>query len=764
LFFATTDVGNCYRWNATTGAWEGLMNWVPPSQWNNSACGNIAVDPNDATGNILYATVGKYANYTYSWAPEGKVIKSTDRGNTWTDAGLPLWVSANGSDKDGGDRLGVDPQNSAVVYVTSYANGTYRGTNYGTSWTQINNLNGRFIAFDVSHGTVNGVTKNIFIGTSAGVYLSTDGGSTFALTGSSTVDARRATINNDGTMYVATTAGVLKWNGTSWSSVSPISGAYHGISVDPNNSNNVVASVSSWDSPTYLSNNGGASWTQFPSSYDVTEVPYVTGDHYAKGITDFAWDPFNTGHVWFSDIFNIWQTTNIWASTVAWKAQVIGEEEFVTTGTLMCPPTDRPNMLLSSGADLGGFDHKLLTSSPTVSMTQFFPYVNSRNQNGNMTGVAVEETNPNFIVRVGRHGWNGSAYAGYSTNGGQGYTIFSNYPTGESGGRVAVSANSQAIVWATQGGYTYLSTDLGSSWTKITSLPVSVVPGTNIFDGSYPEPLAADKVNGNKFYVYNAGKMYVSTGGGATFAIGATLPSISSTSLLQVATSPGIEGDIWVSLQGSGLFHSTDSGASFTQIANVQDAELMSVGMAATTTPAVYVMGKVGNIADGVFRSDDAGSTWTEIDTTAYKMGDEANTMAADLSVYGRVMIGTNGDGIFVYGDPSALPPTTTTTCSTATMHVDSINAYPSAKSCAQGVATVVIKDFCGNPVAGATVTGNFSSNGAIASGTTDSNASVTLYSGGCNSNLKGTFCVTNVTDPTLTYNSANNVVTCATY
>lgn len=74
LFFATTDVGNPYRWNHTDQKWEGLLNGVPLSQANNSACGNIAVDPQDATGNILYATVGKYANYTYSWAPAGKVL------------------------------------------------------------------------------------------------------------------------------------------------------------------------------------------------------------------------------------------------------------------------------------------------------------------------------------------------------------------------------------------------------------------------------------------------------------------------------------------------------------------------------------------------------------------------------------------------------------------------------------------------------------------------------------------------------------------
>ncbi|MHB2007897.1 MAG: WD40/YVTN/BNR-like repeat-containing protein [Acidobacteriaceae bacterium] len=409
------------------------MNWVPRSQWNDAACENIAYDPNDATGNILYATVGLYRTQTYSWAPEGKVIKSTDRGITWTDAGLSVEISANGVDKGGGERLGVDPQNSTVVYLTTYLNGTYRGTSSGTVWTQINTSNGTFIAFDVSGGTVNGVTKNIFLGTSAGIYLSTNGGSTFALSGSSTVNATRASINKDGTLYVATTTGVLKWikSSASWLTVSPARGSYHAIAVDPNNSNNVIASIASWDSPTYLSNNGGTTRAQFLSSYNVAADPWLmpvgTGWD-AKGINDYVWDPFNAGALWSADIFNVWQTTNVWASTVAWKAQVVGEEEMVTTGTRLCPPAGSTNVLLFSAADVGGFDHTLITSSPTVSMATQFPWVSSRHTSGNMTGVAVQETNPNFIVRVGRAGWNGPAYAGYSTNGGVNYTDFAKGP------------------------------------------------------------------------------------------------------------------------------------------------------------------------------------------------------------------------------------------------------------------------------------------------------------------------------------------------
>ncbi len=684
LFFATTNVGNCYRWNSTTGAWEGLMNWVPASQWNNATCENIAFDPNDSTGNILYATVGLYGTQTYSWAPEGKVIKSTDGGNTWTDAGLPLEISSNGSNAGCGECLGVDPQNSSVVYVTSNVNGTYRGTNGGTTWSQISTINGTFLAFDVSGGTVNGMTKNIFLGTKAGVYLSTDGGNTFALSTSSTVDAvGAASINKDGTLYVATSTGVLKWTKSSgaWVTVTPASGSYGAVAADPNNSNNVIASINSWSSPTYLSNNGGTSWTLMSNNtYSVATAAWLASQGTgwdAKQINSFAWDPFNTGAVWITDIFSIWQTTNVWASTVAWTAQDLGEEETVADGTLLAPPAGSPNVLLSDLADVGGFDHTSITSSPATPMAAQFPWTASLNASGSMTGVAVEQTNPNFIVRVGRAGWNGPSYAGYSTNAGKTYTIFSNDPG--AGGRVAVSANSQTIIWATQGGYTYRSTNLGGTWTQVVGLPSGLFSGTSIFDGGYGNPIVADKVNGNKFYAYNAGNFYVSTDGGQTFAVTATLPNVASQTSLNVVTSPGIEGDVWMSLPGAGLYHSTDSGATFTQINNVQNPTLMAVGAAATTTPAVYVMGEVNSITDGVFRSDDAGNTWTEIDTPEYKMGDQPSVMAADLNTYGRVFIGTGGDGIYVGTDTGsgggttvpAAPTGLTATSSTTALQIN---------------------------------------------------------------------------------------------
>lgn len=81
-----------------------------------------------------------------------------------------------------------------------------------------------------------------------------------------------------------------------------------------------------------------------------------------------------------------------------------------------------------------------------------------------------------------------------------------------------------------------------------------------------------------------------------------------------------------------------------------------------------------------------------------------------------------------------------------------------------RGQATITVKDNCGNPVANATVTGNFSGtfNENNRTGVTGSNGTVTITTNGkTGGNPSVTFCVSNITKSGLTYNPSANVVTC---
>ena len=95
-------------------------------------------------------------------------------------------------------------------------------------------------------------------------------------------------------------------------------------------------------------------------------------------------------------------------------------------------------------------------------------------------------------------------------------------------------------------------------------------------------------------------------------------------------------------------------------------------------------------------------------------------------------------------------------------MHVDSI--APSVKQQgpkARARATVTILDENGDPVSGATVTGDFTGDAnQSASGTTGSNGEVTLSTGAISGLSSFTFCVTGVSG-SLTYVPGDNVETC---
>lgn len=81
-----------------------------------------------------------------------------------------------------------------------------------------------------------------------------------------------------------------------------------------------------------------------------------------------------------------------------------------------------------------------------------------------------------------------------------------------------------------------------------------------------------------------------------------------------------------------------------------------------------------------------------------------------------------------------------------------------------RGRATITVTDDCGNPVASATVTGNFSGtfNESGRTGVTGANGVATITTNGkAKGNPSVTFCVSNITKSGLTYNPAANVVTC---
>ncbi|CAM5550137.1 Xyloglucanase [Streptomyces alboniger] len=83
LAYARTDIGGAYRWDDRAARWTPLTDHLGWDDWNLLGVEAIAVDP--AHPNRVYLALGTYAQ---SWAGNGAVLRSEDRGATWTRTDL----------------------------------------------------------------------------------------------------------------------------------------------------------------------------------------------------------------------------------------------------------------------------------------------------------------------------------------------------------------------------------------------------------------------------------------------------------------------------------------------------------------------------------------------------------------------------------------------------------------------------------------------------------------------------------------------------
>jgi hypothetical protein len=181
------------------------------------------------------------------------------------------------------------------------------------------------------------------------------------------------------------------------------------------------------------------------------------------------------------------------------------------------------------------------------------------------------------------------------------------------------------------------------------------------------------------------------------------------------------------------------------------------------TAPANITINATASDSDGTVTKVDfyQGTTLLGTDTTSPYSNTWNNVAAGSYTLTAKA---TDNGGAFTTSSPINI---TVNPAGGATMHVDSIVCSKvKAGNKWKGRAVVVIKDASGNPVSGATVTGQFTgSYNQTLSGTTDAAGTVTLTtSSSVSGTVTFTFCVTNVTKTGATYNSSANVETCDSF
>lgn len=675
LMYIRANIGGAYRWNSGAQLWVPITDWIPGTDWSLSGVESIAVDATDV--NRVYLVAGMYLR----WSPiNAAILISSNRGRTFQRVNLPFMMGGNDTGQQTGERLAVNPFDPKQIYLATHLNGLWQSLDYGSTWGQVasfpitsstDDVGLSFVRFDPQHaGTV-------YVGAyTGGIYRSTDGGTTWprmpgqpaTLPDGETLRPMRSALGPDGIFYVSyanaaplgaiSGGAVYKLNPASgaWTNITPadpqgISGyGFVGLAADPQRTNTVM--VATWDrwSPSdtiFRSTDGGATWTSLAdhSALDGSLSPFmeVVWDPFGNWISSVEIDPFDSNHALYTNGYTVWATDDLTnadsGNTVHWTIGANGIEETAVL-TVASPPAGVH--LLSGEGDVCGYRH----DNFNVSQPPFqHPWMQT------VASLDFAESNPSLVARVGLLDYNGNAAGAYSLDQGATWTQFASNPAGSAGistglysATIAVSADGKTMVWAPSAAPPSYSRDWGATWTASTGAVA------NLF-------IASDRVNANKFYGFDGatGSVYISTDGGATFAVKAPrLPPDAGSNITNEArprTVPGREGDLWLPLAG-GLYHSTDSGASFTRIGAMQSSSLVGFGRAAPNAayPAVYVVGTVGYVY-GIFRSDDGGAAWTRINDDNHQFG-LLSVISGDPRIYGRVYLGTSGRGI-LYGDVS---------------------------------------------------------------------------------------------------------------
>jgi xyloglucan-specific exo-beta-1,4-glucanase len=709
LIYARTDMGGAYRWSPATSSWIPLTDSFDQDEYSYYGIESIAPDPTDA--NRVYAAVGMYTN---DWLPNnGAILRSTDKGNTWQKTILPFKFGGNMPGRSMGERLAVDPNKNNILYLgTRCGNGLWKSTDYGATWAKVESFPNPgtyiydptndyskdiigvvWVAFDTKSSAKGTATKNIYVGVAdkkQSIYRSTDGGATWeAVPGQPTgYLPHHGVLSSTGMLYItySDTCGpydgakgdVWKFDTTkgTWTRISPIPSTksdgtdnaddyfgYGGLTVDAQHPDTImVSSMESWwpDEMIWRSLDGGATWSRIwdfdgyparPLKYtqDISAAPWL--DWGATGSTpppevrpklgwmigDIEIDPFNADRMMYGTGATIYGTDNLtaWDNNLKINISVkaTGIEETAVLG-LISPPAGAP--LISAVGDLCGFRHDDLTKVRSKIMIPAY---------GSGTGLDYAELSPSFMTMVGKTDTANVKRISFSYDGGGNWFQASSEPAGcNGGGNVAASADATAVLWAPADSVPGFTTNNGSSWTTCTGLPTN-------------SSISSDRVNGKKFYGFSNGKFYVSTDAGKTF----TATAASGLPLSgKIKAVPDVEGDIWLAAGDGGLWHSTDSGATFAKMSYIETANVVGFGKAAPgqNYMAIYITGKAGGVL-GFFRSDDMGASWIKINDDDHGYGATDSAITGDPRVYGRVYIGTNGRGI-VYGDIAGdLPPVT---------------------------------------------------------------------------------------------------------
>ncbi|NBB52489.1 hypothetical protein GVN24_29855 [Rhizobium sp. CRIBSB] len=696
LAYLRSDMGGAYRWDSRADRWIPLQDSTPVSSY--MGVESIAPDPVDP--DVVYAAVGMHRS------AEAAILRSSDRGNSWTTTPVAFPMGGNEDGRGLGERLAVDPNDTRILWFGSRHDGLQRSVDQGRSWRKVagfpvpgrgaradqpTNPGLSFVVPDKGSGRAGQATPNLFVGVAdkdgQGLYRSGDAGRTWAMVPGAPAGLApvKAEIDDRGILYVTWCEGVGP-NGVTGGAVTRLdtrsggamtdispprpggdrAGGFMGIALDRQHPGTLlVSTMNRWHPGDTLwrTTDDGRSWISLREGArrDVSATPFL---NWGNDEPDFGWwiaalalDPFDGRRAVYATGATVYATDDVTAGATQWAPWVEGIEQ--TAVITIASPAAGPH-LLSGFGDISGFAHEDLERSPGHQFTTpVFGNTNQIDWAGQAPAIVVRSGTPH--EGVGSEGHDGSTLA-WSEDGGLGWKPLGRprpasgvNPVSPDNPRMDLYRDAQIIVSA-DGGTFVLTTpqvmytrDRGASWRPCAGLPPLLRP-------------VADRKDPALFYAldFHTGAWFVSVDGAESFATVASrgLPDVAADrptwreDAFPLKACPDHDGDVWfVSRQG--LFNSRDGGQTFARIEGNLSVEMLDFGMApeGASYPTLFAVGTRASVR-GVFRSDDRGRSWARVNDERHEYGRRFRAIAGDPRVRGRVYLATDGRGI-VYGDPT---------------------------------------------------------------------------------------------------------------
>jgi PKD repeat protein len=589
---------------------------------------------------------------------KGIQTQGTGGAGTWTFIGPSATGGLSGAGRL--NRIVVNPTTNSTIYACSPAGGLWTSTNGGTSWTtntdQLPSVIGcSDLAFDPTNSQI------MYLATgdgeagdnnSVGLLKSIDGGTTWKPTGLSFNASQYRLMSrvivdptNGNNIYVATSAGVYKSTnaGTSFTLVQ--AGSFKSMELKPGTPSTIYACGVEF----FYSTNSGTTWakaTGFPAATTLCRMtmgvsansPTTVYVNVGKAAPTYGIDGFyksTTSGVSFTKA----STPPVGSDNQQWYDLPVGvsptnAQEIMIGGQITFLKSTNGGTSWTTIASSTHVDYHGITYDPngttayiasdggaykTTNGGTSWANINNNLAISEMYGFGQSKTNASLLIQ------------GWQDNGTNLYTGSWSSAMGGDGMLAFISWGSDQNMWGSQyNGSLNRSTNGGASWGACGAVGGEACPWVTEWN--------EDPTTANTIYV-GCANVWKSTNGGSTFTKPGSVAGTSTVQITAIATSPASSQVMWTG-KGGTLYKTTNGGTSWTAVTTIPPGSISDIICHPTDVNKAWVSMSGFSAKNKVFMTTDQGATWTNLSASIPNIS--VNCMAIDKNGNDAVYIGTD--------------------------------------------------------------------------------------------------------------------------